>query len=1011
MAVGPNRYQVGLKSTNRDAAANFYVLELKDALTHVYPFDAHLVTYIIEGVSRQPRLIKDQRHLVDRAVTVSAFFCDIDNQPNHAVWNDELHTAALAQYENLDVLRTAGVYHTRAGRRVVQPLARPIPVPEVELYLRRWLHELEAAGFDVDWSCVDWTRHYRLPNVRREGRAFHSPYMNLDRMVPIELGPIAVEELAALAHNPGRPPRKPAHIRPASIPWTTTLPPVWHPRVERLAEAIRAVQTEWHTLFFTLAGAMLGRGVPYEHLPLLCRAISMATANDTRTADREAGARTTVDRYLSGRSVVGYTSLTKRWPSVAAVLNEVLARGREAELRIQATADVGGESPLDALDAIAALEEALRTAPVGVTLVSADSGLGQLDAIASVAAERAAKPYASSTAKGVRPPPGSRTGIAMPNSAMAVEMVQRLRALGVPTRHLFGPTSQLNPDETPVCKLYQIAKPLVAGGQVMQWELCEGRGIERCEFYDSCTARHGAEGPEDARVFVGSHAMVTQLDKAIGKTGLLIIVELPELLETHTFTLADFAVAERAADYFVGAYGTALRPALMALTGWVSTLGELDTTATAEAAVLAGTHLVLPDELAMARRALEIDSGSAIECARAAPFPNQFSDSPPFLFFEIQRAKQSPAYAVKLGTASRVLRAMHRALMNPSDFALQVSLKNGERLLRITGMRDRLVSGLRRDGAVVVLGHGSSVPQADVIGKIVGYEPPYRRLRVADAAPITRTLLRTSASTRRRWAPSSKLVLDASLVTSLRAIMDWAREDQHTRRLAIVTFDTVALALEAALADPHDTSIEARWEHAEQYRPALEHVRERLGPILRSWTSDGAQARELSIARYGDSPGLAAIRDVDALATLGDPWPGRGAPEATAAFLDDPGAQDARGESECRAALEMAQSRLQPFERERLGRALHVGNILPGGIGWSMGKVEIRQHAAGRPRADSAMELDELNSAIKQLGSMSAAARALGCPRSTLRKYANGRCSIPLDLAERLRKLVAPLAE
>jgi hypothetical protein len=999
VAVG-HKFAQGLSAKDRTAQGDYGVVELHDALTHEYKFDAHLVTYVIAGVSKQPRLLKDYRHLVDRPVTVSVFFCDVDN-PSKARWTDELTAQAVERYGQLDILKTAGIYHTRSGLRIVQPLARPIPVSESELYHRRWLHQLEAAGFKVDWSCTDWTRHYRLPHVRRDKRQFLSPYINLDRMVPIELEPIIVPDAI-----PSRPRARAARIQPVIVPWSKELPPEWRPRVDLLARAVLEVPTEWHTLFLALAGALLSRGVPYEHVPLLCRAISVATGNDTRTDAREAGARTTVERYLQGQSFTGYTRLTTSWPSVAAVLADVLAIGREAELRSQAKAEVKAAPPLDPDQAIAAFEDALRQAPRGVSLVAAESGLGTLNAIVNVAAERAAKPYATPDARGVHAPAGSRTSISMANHAKAIAMADELRANGTPTRLVYGPLAARNADGTPKCHYFDVAKALVAGGQVMQKELCEGRGRDPCEFYKTCTARLGADGPEDARAVVGSHAMVGQLDKVAGLNGMLVLVGLPEMLDTPTITLEDLAIASNTIDVFVGAYGTALRPALMALTGWVASLAPLYTTTTAVAAVEAAQDIVLPEELAFALRSVELDTGTAVDCARAAPLQDKFGDSPPLMYFEVRRARMSTPYAQRLGNASRVLRALHRAVVRPDDFALQVVVHEDERVLRITGAKPQVVAALRREGPVVVIAHGSVEPQAEVIAKVVGYQPPTWRVRVADAVPIARTLLRTSAATRRRWSPAGKLVLDASLVTAVRAIADWAHEEPSTRRLAIVTFDAVALALEAALTDPTDLTIDERWRAAEQYAPALDQVRERLGPVLRSWMAghDGTR-RELVVARYGAAAGMAAIRDVDALVTLGDPWAGRAAAEASAAFLGDPGAHEVRGEADCRALLERTHAGLQPFERERPGRAMHVGDVLPAGIGWSQGKVDVRIHAGGRPRSQTAMSIDELNVAIAKLGGERAAARALGCSANALRNYRQEKANVPNHIAARIREL------
>src|SRR5262249_6225084 len=77
---------------------------------------------------RQPRINKPGLGWVLRegfAVEQAVFFCDVDNT-DHAPWSLPLLEAALRQYEELEILQTAGVYHTQHGRRIVQPLAVPI---------------------------------------------------------------------------------------------------------------------------------------------------------------------------------------------------------------------------------------------------------------------------------------------------------------------------------------------------------------------------------------------------------------------------------------------------------------------------------------------------------------------------------------------------------------------------------------------------------------------------------------------------------------------------------------------------------------------------------------------------------------------------------------------------------------------------------------------------------------------------------------------------------------------
>jgi hypothetical protein len=149
------------------------------------------------------------------------------------------------------------------------------------------------------------------------------------------------------------------------------------------------------------------------------------------------------------------------------------------------------------------------------------------------------------------------------------------------------------------------------------------------------------------------------------------------------------------------------------------------------------------------------------------------------------------------------------------------------------------------------------------------------------------------------------------------------------------------------------------------------------------------------------------MADVDALATLGDPWPNLGDVKNDVAFLGLADAWETRLEALCRAELEQAHGRMRVVHRRRPGRALHVGNVLPGGSGWQSGEVRVRRQQSGRPKTTGAMSLDELEQVVVRLGGMRATARALGCGQATVSRYLAGRREIPSAFAERVRVLVA----
>lgn len=195
IAVAPGKFARGIESpaddwrnpdNPRHVKAEYEPLEITQALERTWNSDAHFVTYIVRDpagvpLSKQPRVNKSglpwllSEHFT---IELESFVCDVDN-PNHSPWTDELMKAALELHATASVLATAGVYATAHGRRIIQPIAKPIAARDAEPYIARWLAELEHAGVAVDWACRDWTRHFRCPHVRRDRRPYRSPWLSL----------------------------------------------------------------------------------------------------------------------------------------------------------------------------------------------------------------------------------------------------------------------------------------------------------------------------------------------------------------------------------------------------------------------------------------------------------------------------------------------------------------------------------------------------------------------------------------------------------------------------------------------------------------------------------------------------------------------------------------------------------------------------------------------------------------------------------------------------------------
>jgi hypothetical protein len=178
------REERGSEANLAGIVAAFEVMPLEVALRRTFTSDAHAVTYVVcdsSGVplSRQPRVNKGGLSWLlsqGYSVTVDHLHVDVDN-PGKERWTEESIAA-------ISIPSGAGIYLTRGGYHLLQPLDEPVPVTTVELYLAAWHEELRDLGISVDTQCKDWTRLFRQPNVRREGRPFASPLIDLSKMHP-----------------------------------------------------------------------------------------------------------------------------------------------------------------------------------------------------------------------------------------------------------------------------------------------------------------------------------------------------------------------------------------------------------------------------------------------------------------------------------------------------------------------------------------------------------------------------------------------------------------------------------------------------------------------------------------------------------------------------------------------------------------------------------------------------------------------------------------------------------
>ena len=937
IAVGPSARAYGIDKPQSQPV--FRQVELLEALEDTYNTDAHLVCYLDRSRSdgRQHRWTKPalQLPIVDSSLLViESVFIDVDN-PNHAAWTDARAAEAIESFSELPL--PCGIYFTTHGYRLVQPLVRPVGVLRAERVIREVLSQLDAAGFAVDWAAKDWTRHFRLPNVRRAGGAFRSPYTDYSRMRPVDVVVPILEDV----QNIPAPKRK----RAVQVPrqWTSTLAEHWQKRARVVGAAIRqTVSADYHEMYLAIGGALLAKSTPPEHVPELVRLIAVHAAS-SKPEHHGKSARDTVANYAAGRQVTGFAKLNARFPAVADALCDALDDIIEVP--------PPSVPPPRLEDTAKELHAALSNAGDGLTVIRAECGLGKTHAAMNVAAARARK---LTLTESTRAPVQSKTAISVDKNELAQQVAMDLYQIGIPVRRLFGPLSMKRADSTYECRLHDRALPLVNGGQSLPWEFCLGRGRSKCEFYAECRAKDGEEVLSDStaspRITVGTHAMLGELDAAAGASGLLVIDEPPALLETLTISPDDVETALRRVHDFESRFATEISPVLLAVRDWEDTEQSF-------ADLTASLSLSTTDS------------------------------RPPMRASSSALARVSVSAAKEIGAASKVMLTLMRAMA--PDNLVSVRLEEEPRRIVVTSTRPDITDALRREGSVVAMDANADL-HMPAFTKVVGYEPVMHEFAASDGAPVERTHLRCGSSTRKSWLAHGRLVLDTGLLNAVREVLTWASatrlDEIRPVRLGIITMRIVELAIQCAMY-PGDASLDETWKSAGQTAECLIHVKDRVGALLSTFRG------EISLAHYGATRGLNRMADVDCLATIGDPWPSVPAVQIEARYLGVDA--DDRLERLCRAELEQAHGRLRAVHRKRPARALHVGRILPGGSAWSLLGVAKRRIAGGRPKAGEVMSLGELKGVVERLGGGRATARALGCSHSTIVKYLAGRGVAP----------------
>lgn len=970
------------------------VATLRDVLTRRYTTAALCMGYVVTQhgtpLARSPRVAKDALGWVrsqDLDVVTTCFIADVDT-PGHVPWTPELREAFLRTWNEAPLLRTCALYTSAKGYRLLQPIAEWLPVELAELRMHAWYTQLIAQGV---WStvleCKDWGHLMRVANhVKHGGAVYDADLVSFERLALIEPPPPLKGALPRLARK--RAAAQPAEGTTVTVPvFAEACPLGWITAADAIGAAIRdTVGSDWRHCYLALSGALLDHGCEPAELPaVIARAGAIAGAGE-HLANRVAIARTTAVRWLSGLSCLGWEFLSKDFRGVAEALERALGESARVVARVRRRLTAPAPKHVPAVEASAALTNEIRTA-YGVTLIAGPPGLGKTQSILGHALHL--------PVIGSRAHPGDRIALGTPHHDLALQIRGDLPDR---SRRLYGPLAHRQSDGSRTCIHHEAAAPLANGGQSIEWEFCKGRGKAPCERFDACPARLGSEGPDNANLVVGPHEKLGELSAAAGPAGVLVIDEPEGVVATEIVTLDQLDTARRFLDAFVPRYARLIAPALAAFDAWVRS-------------TLDGSLCPMPDAIRAGVLAVPLDliegagidpgmspeqvADAILELAGGAILVDAKSKAPPIQWVQMQIARRSPGRAHELGAASRVLDLLWRGLTARPAHAARVDARGDSRAVVITGLDEDLARAVRRDGPVVLLGADVAL-HLPAVTRLMGSPPRFVDLRVADGAPVSRTMYATAGATRKRWCPRGAPDWSGGFLQALRAAIAWAAEDPTTKVLALMTWAIFAAAIGHVLA-PDARGPRELWKACGQSASTLADARAQVAPVLAAWPG------EILVGHYHHLRGLNYMRGADAGVTLGDPRPNVGQVEDQALYLElEP---FGRADAIAAAELEQAHGRLRTIHRSKPARLCHVGELV--NPAWRGLPVEVREMPGGRPPTSAAMAPDELVEIRKRMDlSLRAFAERLGVGKSTVERWEKGEgrgAAIPAEVAARAR--------
>lgn len=936
--------------------------ELLEALHTRWSTDAHMTAYVMSKdgqiVRNQPRLSKDALPWVQElgySVTSQVLICDIDND-NHETWTPDSTQKAIEQAQTIEAFRMGIWYFTARGRRLIHVLHTPIPVQDIEPFLIGWLDELERQGIRADRNCKDWTRMFRLPWVVRDDGYTQQFIPWVDGYTLRDAPTPCTTKRVAISKQPSTP------IQNSDIQFSDEIPQEFAAKIPAIAEAIRTLDIEknpeWHSIFMGVAGALLERGVPADIIPAINKAISEATQADTKTKDRVVAAKTTIKRHVNGQPYIGYQYLLKTAPAVAFAIDRTIGH------------KIVSPQELQDIETIKAnIRQAIYNAPEGAIIISTGCGTGKTQTAiqAALALASQEKPV--------------KVAISEPTNEMAKQVYKDILAAGGRALRVFSPASEINPETgKPFCHYAEQAKALAGCGISIPWDLCLGRMKAPCPHYDTCPASKGIEGDEKAHILVTNHKLMHHTVNHSGVNGIRIIDEPPPPVESHVIPTSNILASKMLHYAFTLPHYEAIRPVLDAM------LSNLER---GKAPILS-SELVTPEMRATITEAWELTR----EFIRW-PF--------------VQKAREDRQWAAELAKAAACISIARRFAIEEPHWTY-TTLNNNQHI-RLTHISDALSLALRTEGRAVILDARPNVPALSIAA---GYDLSSKVIHAeaSDRSTIQRTYIRWSTSGKKRLMPGKSVNID-KLAYIFSVIMSWIEEDPRCKKVGIITHMAIQTVIDAWLGLRDREEMEEWWEK-NGYSPPLEDI---IAHLNHTQATDRWLKYVAMTGHYGAIRGLDKFKEADALITIGDPWPNLLHARHVVQYLQQLAetlnmSADSYSVWAARSELEQAHGRLRTIYRDRPGRALHVGGLVPTGASWAT--YEERKLLGGR--CDTACNSVELLAKIvEKLGSTTITAEALGVSKWSIQQYLKGQRRVPYRLKEPMeaiaRKLSIPFTD